>query len=107
MNLDQIAGIGYRKSLEFLAKDFAIKYNPDDEDKIKNMPLSNCIKTYIDDPRIKNLAEKSIWLGNDETHYVRKHEDRDISDMKQFIDALVYFISMILITEDAESIQKV
>lgn len=106
MNLDQIAGIGYRKSIEFLVKDYAIKYNPQDEDKIKKMLLSNCINEYIDDSRIKNLAEKSVWLGNDETHYVRKHEDRDITDMKKFIEALVYFISMVLITEDAESMQK-
>lgn len=105
-HLDQIAGIGYRKSIEFLVKDFAIHLRPRNADKIKNMTLGNCIKEYIDDPRIKILAEKSVWIGNDETHYVRKHENKDISDMKNFIDALVYFISMILITEEAEAMQK-
>ena len=70
------------------------------------MALSNCIKEYVDDPRIKSLAEKAVWLGNDETHYIRKHEDKDITDMKRFIDAMVYFISMVLITEDADSMQK-
>lgn len=103
MALDEIAGLGYRKSLEFLIKDFAIKEFPNDEDSIKSMNLSPCIKKYIDDSRIKTLAEKSAWIGNDEAHYVRKQEDRDISDMKSFIKAAVYFISMILITQDAES----
>lgn len=103
-SLDEIAGLGYRKSLEFLIKDFAIAEHPDDEGKIKSMMLSPCIKNYIDDHRIKTLAEKSAWIGNDEAHYVRKQEDRDVSDMKNFITATVYFISMILITKDAETI---
>lgn len=105
-SLDEIAGIGYRKALEFLIKDFAISQNSDDTDKIKNMQLSPCINEYIDNAKIKQLAIKSAWLGNDETHYVRKFEDRDINDMKKFIDALVYFISMDLIVSDAESITK-
>lgn len=103
-SLDEIAGIGYRKALEFLIKDFAISQNSDDADKIKNMQLSPCINEYIDNAKIKQLALKSAWLGNDETHYVRKFEDRDINDMKKFIEALVYFISMDLIVSDAESL---
>lgn len=103
-NLDEIAGIGYRKALEFLIKDFAIHITPDDEEKIKSMKLSGCIKNYISDPIIKTLAERSVWLGNDETHYVRKHTSLDIDDMKRFIKATVYFISMNLIAEEAASI---
>ena len=104
--LDEIAGIGYRKALEFLTKDFCIHTSPDDEDSIKEMPLAACIKKYIDNTNINTLAEKAAWIGNDETHYVRKHSDRDISDLKKFIDARVYFVAMILITEDAESITR-
>lgn len=102
--LDEIAGLGYRKSLEFLIKDFAIHEHPDEVESIKSKPLAQCIKNYIDDPRITTLAERSAWLGNDEAHYVRKQENRDVSDMKSFIKATVYFIGMILVTEDAESI---
>ena len=103
MKLDQIAGIGYRKSVEFLIKDFTISRNPDDEENIKSMPLSACINTYIDQAKIKNLATKTVWIGNDETHYVRKHTDRDIEDLKRFIQATVYYISMELVSDDAES----
>lgn len=102
-NLDEIAGLGYRKSLEFLIKDFSIYKNPKDADVIKKAPLSQCINKYIDIESIKTLAERSTWIGNDEAHYIRKHEDRDISDMKAFIKATVYFIGMILITDDAAS----
>lgn len=104
MKLDEIAGMGYRKSLEFLIKDFAIHCHPDDEETIKSAPLSRCINQYIENENIKTLATRSVWLGNDETHYLRKHDDRDINDMKRFITACVYFIGMILITEDASTI---
>lgn len=103
--LDEIAGLGYRKSLEFLVKDFAIHENPDNEEDIKKLMLSPCIKKYIDYPQIKTLVERSAWIGNDEAHYIRKQADRDVSDMKAFIKATVYFIAMVLITEDAESIE--
>lgn len=102
--LTEICGLGYRKSLEFLIKDFAIKLNPDDVDLIKSMPLAKCINTYISDSNIKTLAERSAWLGNDEAHYIRKHENHDIQDMKLFIQATVYFIGMISIAKKAAAI---
>jgi len=101
--LDEIAGLGYRKSLEFLIKDFCIHLHPNDEEKIKSMLLAKCIATYVDNDMIKTLAERSAWLGNDEAHYIRKHTDRDVNDMKAFIKAMVYFVGMVLITEDAAS----
>jgi hypothetical protein len=41
--LTEIAGIGYRKSLEFLIKDFAIMQNPNDEEAIKKTFLGTVI----------------------------------------------------------------
>lgn len=102
--LDRIAGIGYRKAIEFLVKDFCIHLHPEADEQIKSKLLGRCIQDYVDDARIKTLAEKAVWIGNDETHYIRKHQDRDITDMKRFIDAMVHFVSMVLITEDAASI---
>mgnify|MGYP000858501655 CR=1 FL=1 len=54
-----------------------------------------------EDEKIKNLATASTWIGNDETHYIRKHVDKDIQDMKQFIHALLYFIEYQLTVEEA------
>ena len=93
MGLSEICGLGYRKALEFLIKDYGILFHPDDEEKIKNMALSPCINTYIDNPRIKTLATASDWIGNDETHYVRKHEDYNLEHLKIFISATVSFIN--------------
>lgn len=105
-DLSQISGMGYRKALEFLIKDYAIHFYPEEKEEIKSISLMNCIKKYIDNPKIKTLAEKSAWLGNDETHYIKKHTDRDISDLKIFINACVGYIESELAVEDANSIQS-
>lgn len=104
LGLDGIAGIGYRKALEFLIKDFCIHLTPENEEEIKNEALGKCIATRIQNEQIKTLASRSAWLGNDETHYVRKHDNRDVKDLKVFIEACVYFVGMTLVVEDAASI---
>ena len=103
--LDEIAGIGYRKALEFLIKDFTISKNPDKEDEIKKCLLGKCINEYIDNPQLKTAASRAIWLGNDQTHYVQKFEDKDINDLKLLIRLTVHWISMILETEIAATIE--
>lgn len=95
--LDQIAGMGYRKSLEFLIKDFLISER-NDEEEIKSKLLGNCIK-LIDNTNIKNVAERAIWLGNDETHYVRKWLDKDIKDLKILIDLCLFHIDSHITTK--------
>lgn len=104
MGLSEICGLGYRKSLEFLVKDYAIAFNPDNEDDIKNQMLSPCIKNFIDNKKIKALATASAWIGNDETHYVRKHEDFRIDHLKAFIAAIVSYIDSELSFLQAESL---
>lgn len=104
MELDEIAGMGYRKSLEFLIKDFCIKQYPDKEDEIKDKLLGNVINDYVDSRKIKNLAKVSAWIGNDETHYVRKNENLDIENLKKFIEASIHYISYELLSEEAEGL---
>ena len=102
MNLNEIAGIGYRKALEFLIKDYCIDKNKEHEETIKKEPLSQVITNYILSDKIRNLAKASIWIGNDETHYVRKYEDKDIKDLKRFISATVAYITYELIADSAQ-----
>lgn len=102
--LDEIAGIGYRKALEFLVKDYCKHVYPGKDDEIERLPLGKCISDLIAQSSINVLASRAVWIGNDETHYTRKLEGRDISDMKTFIHALVHYIGMELTVEDAASI---
>ena len=96
--LDQLTGIGLRKALEFLVKDYAISQKPNLADKIKAEWLGKCIKEYIDDPRIKQCAKLGVWLANDETHYIRKWEDKDINDLKVLIKLTVNWVENSLLT---------
>lgn len=38
------------------------------------------------------------WLGNDETHYVRKWEDKDLKDLKKLISLTIHWIEMDALT---------
>ena len=98
MTLNDIAGVGYRKALEFLIKDYCISENQTEKEKIEQQPLMQCIKEFIDSPDIRDCAERATWLGNDETHYVRKWIDKDIEDLKNLIQLTGYWISMKLLT---------
>ena len=92
-HLTGICGMGYRKSLEFLIKDYAI-YLKASKDEVEKASLSECINKYIDEPRIKATALASAWIGNDETHYLKKYEDKTLTDLKDFIEGVVYYIEM-------------
>lgn len=92
--LNQIAGVGYRKAAEFLIKDYVISKNPSDEEHIKSIMLGQVIAEYLNDfPKIQALAKSVSWIGNDETHYVRRHNDKDIQDLKKFILSAAQFIA--------------
>ncbi len=92
--LDEIAGPGYGKALEFLVKDYLIKNLPGEEAEIKSMSLYNCIHDKLDNPKIKALADRARVLRNDETHYERKYEESDITDLKKLINATVAWIEL-------------
>jgi hypothetical protein len=95
--LTQLTGIGLRKALEFLVKDFAITEHPDAAEAIRSKPLAACIKDYIADHGVRELAKRAAWLGNDETHYLRRWEDRDVTDLKVLIRLTINGIENILL----------
>ena len=96
--LDQIVGIGLRKALEFLVKDFAISLHEGEEDNIRRKQLGNCISEYLNDANVKECAKRAAWLGNDEAHYTRKWEDKDIEDLKLLIKLTCNWIENVILT---------
>jgi hypothetical protein len=80
--LDQVAGPGYRKALEFLLKDYCATNSKARREEILAMPLGRVIAELVDDPNVKACGSRATWLGNDETHYVRRWEGKDIDDLK-------------------------
>jgi hypothetical protein len=93
-HLTEICGVGYRKALEFLVKDYLIKNNPTKEERIKKLFLGNCIQEFVTDTKIKIVAERATWLGNDETHYVKVWEDKTLTDLKKLIELTLHWIEM-------------
>ncbi|MFH0953063.1 MAG: hypothetical protein V1873_01905 [Verrucomicrobiota bacterium] len=102
--LDQIAGPGYRKSLEFLIKDFIIHYKfRSDASKaaaVAKAFLATCIEQFIDEDRIKHCAKRAAWLGNDETHYTRKWEEKDLRDLKALVNMTVNWIDLVIQSDE-------
>lgn len=96
---DEISGVGYRKALEFLIKDYCIHKNPEKEVEIKAVFLGVVINNYVEDANLKACAQRAAWLGNDETHYVRKWENKDINDLKTLINLSCVWVRSNILTE--------
>ncbi len=97
MKLTQICGAGYRKALEFLIKDYLISKGPEKKEEIKSTLLGPLIKG-IENQQINTCAKRAAWLGNDETHYERVWEDKDIENLKELIQLTRYWIEGEVIT---------
>jgi hypothetical protein len=93
-NLLEICGAGYRRAIEFLIKDHSIATNPERKADIEKMPLGHCIKEFVTDLKVKSVASRAVWLGNDETHYVRKWEGKNLEDLKSLIRLTLHWLEM-------------
>lgn len=98
-SLSSICGMGYRKALEFLIRDYCIHFHPDKTMEIDSKPLAIKISDYVADTDIKCLAEGAVWLEND--------PDNMIDDIKLFINVAVVKIHAELVAESVKAIQKV
>lgn len=100
--LDQIYGMGLRKALEFLAKDFAIHLEPEKKEEITKNQLGYVIKNFFKDyPNIIKLFQAASWIGNDEVHYDRKIPNEDAETIFKFISVIMMQVSSQLIYEKA------
>lgn len=105
--LDKIAGMGYRKSLEYLVTDYLLKYQvPNlEEDWIKNPRTTLSMKiSKIPSERMQILAKAASFLGNDETHYTRRHPEHDVQSLKAFIRVLLSEIQNEIDYKNAEEL---
>lgn len=85
---DEISGMGYRKAIEYLVKDWAIQSHPTEKDKILGKWLSAVIQDYFSGD-LKEILERATWLGNDQTHYNKLFEEYNISHLKELISLIM------------------
>lgn len=95
--LDQISGPGYGKALEYLIKDYLIKMEPERKIEIGSASLSKLIND-IEDRNLQICAKRAWWLRNDETHYERRWEKKDVQDLKELIELSTLWIKSQIIT---------
>lgn len=86
--LDELAGMGYRKSIEYLVKDWAIQNNKEAKEKIETSWLGGVIKDYYTGD-LKEILERASWLGNDQVHYNRLFEEYNIDVLKELIELIM------------------
>lgn len=101
--LTEICGGAYRKALEFLIKDYLISISGQigkTENQIKKKALGQCIDDHIEDTKTKNIAKRATWLGNDETHYLRKWEDKELKDLKVLLRLTINAIENALLGDE-------
>ncbi len=99
----EICGVGYRKALEFLIKDYVILNLGVEKEKIAKTLLGNVINKHVNDLKIKSVAKRAVWLGNDETHYARKWDGKDLGDLKTLIELTLHWIEMEILTSSFEA----
>jgi hypothetical protein len=100
LGLNQIAGPGYRKAFEFLIKDYAKSLAPNHAADIESKFSGVVVVEYIKDPRIQAVAKRSLWLGNDETHYLRKWTEHDVTDLVNLIKLTANWIEIDHLSKD-------
>lgn len=90
-NLDKIASIGFRKSIEILIRDYLINFRKEDRIEILKLSLKDIIKK-IPDSKIVDLTLSFNWIK-----YAESDDDflekKDIEEMKKFIDIFSKFLS--------------
>lgn len=99
--LFKVSGIGYKKALETLIKDYFIKdINKKSEIiALAEMPLSDCISQNIDSTEIQEFAKRAPWYGKDGAEYIHTWSKKDLNDIKDLIQLTMNWIQNELITE--------
>ena len=100
--LSQIAGPGYRRAFEFLIKDYAKSLAPDKAKEIESKFSGAVVNEYVPDTRIQGVAKRVLWLGNDETHYLKKWTEHDIDDLVKLVRLAAHWIDIETLSKSYE-----
>ena len=97
MDLYLLIGNSYRKSIEFLIKDYLIKIQKKPEKEIKELNLHKCINQLNFKDDLKNLTKVLKEYGNEETHYeikTKKNIKKDIEEMENIIEIIIKHVEL-------------
>lgn len=89
-----IAAVGYRTALEVLVKDFAIKELGEKEETVASKKLAQAIEDYSGSVELLQTSDVVRMLGNDYTHYRKKHEDISFETLKHYYNVTMAAFGM-------------
>jgi hypothetical protein len=97
-DLKQLSGIGFKKALETLLKDYLIRNDSDNRETIKDYSLLECLKVFnlnneIDMAAIEKCSQK-------QSNYEVNFEDKDILRIKTLINTISNSIRNKILEED-------
>lgn len=91
-NLNSLAAMGFRKSLEVLIKDYAINILKKPKNEVIKKKLIDAISNYMPMQELINTADVVRILGNDHTHYYQKYSQYDIEVLIKYLDIFIQLI---------------
>lgn len=107
LNYHHLDGMGYRRALEFLVKDYLVYFGIEpNTESAYHLSFSSAINK-LDNEDLKHLAKASSWLGNDQTHTEIKWNDYTVDDLKSFIKAFTAFILFRINSKKANDLNSV
>lgn len=89
-----LAGFGFRASLEHLVKDYAVKVLGENEETVIKKSLFECISDYLKTPELVKTADVIRILGNDYAHFEKKHPEIDFEVLKDFVNIFIDLIDV-------------
>lgn len=84
-----LAGMGYRASLEVLIKDYALHFQLDSKESIAKLNLNNAIGKYFNGDESIIPADVVRKLGNDYAHWEKEHNDLPLSVLKTYLEIFI------------------
>lgn len=92
-----VAGMGYRASLEILIKDYALDAEMGTQEEVSRLNLNRSIEKYFkDDSQSFISADVVRIIGNEFTHWDRSEEALSLEELKGYLDI---FITTILVKQ--------
>lgn len=93
-NLKELCWLGYSEALDILVRDFLISRFPSDAPILSDLPLIYCINDYINDERIKEIARRTGFRGNNNFFTLPKDEEINPEEVKRLIQIILRWIEI-------------
>lgn len=89
INRIDLAGMGYRASLEVLIKDYALYFELDSKEGIATKNLNNAIDKYFNSDSAITSADVVRKLGNDYAHWEKEHQNLPLEILKAYLEIFI------------------